>query len=66
MTAAGDGRADVGVGVLDGFGWRNAEELFKKIRASGDVELFGENAEGIFTGDEMDAGDALVRFEGAG
>lgn len=63
VAAAGNGRADIGVGVLDGFGWRCPEELFEEIGAAGDAELFGEDAEGVFAGDEVDAGDAVVGFE---
>ena len=35
MAAAGDGGADVGVGVLDGLGGRGAEQLFEQIVAAG-------------------------------
>ena len=65
MAAAGNGRADVGVGVLDGLGGRCPEELFEEIGAAGDVEFFGEDAERILAGDEVDTGDAVVGFEGA-
>lgn len=64
MAAAGDGCAYVFVGVLDGFLWLGAEEFFREAVAAGDIEFFGEDAEGVFTGDEMDAGDAVVGFEG--
>lgn len=66
MAAAGDGRADVGVGVLDGFGGGGgAEEFFEEIGAAGDLQLFGQDAERVFAGDEMDVGYAVVGFEGA-
>jgi hypothetical protein len=44
MAAAGDGRADVGVGVLDYFLRGGAEELFEQIGAAGDAEFFGQHA----------------------
>jgi hypothetical protein len=65
MAAAGDGRADIGVGVLHGLGRRGAEKFFEEIVAAGDAEFFGENAEGVFGGDEVDAGYAVIGFEGA-
>ena len=65
MAAAGDGSADIGVGELDYFLRRGAEELFEQIGAAGDAEFFGENAEGVFGGDEVAAGYAVIGFEGA-
>ena len=65
MAAAGDGRADIGVGVLDGFRRNGTEEFFKEIGAAADAEFFGKDAEGVFAGDEVDAGDAVVGFERA-
>ena len=65
MAAAGDGRADVGVGVLDGFDWLCAEKFFQEVDTTGDVEFFGEDAEGVFACDEVDTGDSGVGLEGA-
>ena len=65
MAAAGNGSADVGVGKLQSFGRRCTEELFEQIGAAGDAKFFGENAERVFRGDEVDPRDALVGFEGA-
>jgi hypothetical protein len=65
VAAAGNGSADVGVGELDYFLRRGAEELFEQIGAAGDAEFFGEDAERVFRGDKVDTGDAGVGFEGA-
>jgi hypothetical protein len=51
--------------VLDDLRGGLAEEFFRKVSAAGDAELFGEDAEGVFRGDKMDAGDARVGVEGA-
>ena len=65
MAAAGDGSADVGVGELYGLGGGCGEQFFDEIVAAGDAEFFGEDAEGVFRGDEMDARDAVVGFQRA-
>jgi hypothetical protein len=65
MAAAGDGRADVGVGELRGFGGRGAEELLEQVGSAGDTEFLGKDAERVFGSNKVDAGDAVVGFEGA-
>jgi hypothetical protein len=65
VAAAGDGSADVSVEKLHGFGRRGAEELLEQIGAAGDAELLGKDAERVFRGDKVDAGDSVVGFEGA-
>jgi hypothetical protein len=65
VAAGGDGRADVGVRELRGFRGRGAEKLFDEIVAAAQAEFFGEDAQRIFRDDEVDAGDAVVGFEGA-
>jgi hypothetical protein len=65
MTATGDRRANVGVGVLDGLGRRGAEKLLEQIRAAGDAEFLGQNAQRVFRCDKVDTGDALVGFKDA-
>ncbi len=65
MAAAGDGGADVEVGVQNGLYGRGAEELFEQVGAAGEAEFFGEDAERVLRGYEVDASDAGVGFEGA-
>ena len=65
MTATGDRRANVGVGVLDSLGRSSAEKLFQQISPAGDAEFFGENAQRVFRCNKMDPGNALVCFERA-
>ena len=65
VAAAGDVGAYVGFGVLlDLRGW-GAEEFFCEVVAAAEVELFGEDAEGVFADDEIDFGDAIVLHGGA-
>jgi hypothetical protein len=63
MTAAGDRRTNVRIGVLDGLGRRSPEEFFQQISPAGDAEFLGQNAQRIFGGNKMDAGDPLVSFK---
>jgi hypothetical protein len=65
MTAAGDGSADIGVGELNDFLRRCAEQFFQEIGAARNTEFLGEDAERVFGGDKMDAGDAGVGVESA-
>ncbi len=65
MAAAGDGCAYVFIGVLRGLFGFGAQEFFYEAVAAGDVEFFGYDSERIFRGYEVDAGDAVVGFEGA-
>ncbi len=65
VAAAGDVGADVGFSVLLELGARGAEEFFGEVVAAAQVELFGEDAEGVFGGDEVDFGDAGVGGERA-
>ena len=37
-----------------------AEQLFDEVVAAADIKLFGKHAQGVFRGQEMHAGDALV------
>jgi hypothetical protein len=65
VAAAGDVGANVGFGVLlDLWGW-GAEEFFYEVVAAAEMELFGEDAEGVFADDEIDFGDAIVLHGGA-
>jgi len=63
VGAGGDVGADVFVGVLLDLGGRLAEEFFYEIVAAGELELFGEDAEGGCGDDEIDVGDARVGGE---
>jgi hypothetical protein len=63
MASAGDGRADVGIGVLDYFLGFGREQFLDKIVAAGEVEFFGQDAERVFRSDKMHAGNALIGFE---
>jgi hypothetical protein len=65
IAAAGNRGSYVVLGVLRNFRGGLAEEFFSEMVAAGDAELFGEDAEGIFRGHKMDAGDAGVGIEGA-
>ena len=65
VAAAGDVGSDVGFGVVVEFGGGGAEEFFGEIGAAAEVELFGEDSEGVFGSDEVDFGDAWVGSEGA-
>ena len=65
VAAAGDGGSDVVFGVLRNFRGGLTEKFFCEIGAARDAQLFGEDAEGVFRGDEMDAGDPVVGVEGA-
>lgn len=65
MTAAGNRRADVGIGVLDDLFGRRAEQLFEQIRPAGDAEFLRKHAQRTLRCDKMDALDALVGFERA-
>ena len=65
MAAAGDGCADIGVGVLDYFLRRGAEELFQALRAATHPKFLCNHTQRVFRGDKMDPGDAGVGFEGA-
>jgi hypothetical protein len=65
VAAAGDGCADVGIGVLDRLLRSEAEKFFAEIGAAGDAKFFRDDAEGVFAGDEMDAGDTVIGFKGA-
>jgi len=42
-----------------------SDQFFHEVVAAGDGEFLGEDAEGVFRGDEMDAGYAVVGIEGA-
>ena len=66
-AAAGDGGADVGLGVLGDFGgaWSAPRSFSDEAVASAELHLFGEDAQGGFAGDEVDVGDAGVGVEGA-
>lgn len=63
IAAAGDGGSYVVFGVLRDFRGGVAEQFFREIGTAGDAELFGENAEGVFRRNKMDAGDAVVGVE---
>ncbi len=65
MAAAGDGRANVGVSVLDYFPGFGGEQFLDKIVAAGDAEFFGENAQRVFRSDKVNTDNALVGFERA-
>ena len=52
--------------MLDGFRRSGVEELFEQVGTAGDAEFFGEDAERVFGGDEVDAGDAGSRTRGRG
>jgi hypothetical protein len=65
MASAGDRSADVGVGELDSLLRCGAEEFFQQIRSARDAEFFRKDAERVFRGDKMDAGDAGVGLKGA-
>ena len=65
VAAAGDVGSDVGFGVVVEFGGGGAQEFFREVGAAAEVELFGEDAEGVFRGDEVDFGYAGVGGEGA-
>src|ERR1700678_3550406 len=65
MAAPGDGCADVGVRVLVNFYGRRVEQPFKQVVSARNAEFFGEDAERILAGDEVDPRDAGVGFEGA-
>ena len=52
------------LGVLDDFARTcRAEQLFDQAIAAAELHLLGEDAEGGFRGDEVDAGDARVGVE---
>ena len=53
VAAAGDVGADVGFGVVLEFGAGGAEEFFGEVVAAAEVKFFGEDAEGVFGGDEV-------------
>ena len=60
VAAAGDVGAYVGFSVLfDLWGW-SAEKFFYEVVAAAEMELFGEDAEGVFADDEIDFGDAII------
>ena len=63
MAAACNGRADIGVGMLNGFLRGGAEQLFQQICTAGNVEFFGEDAQRVLRRDKMHAGDARVGFQ---
>ena len=65
VAATGDVGAYVGFGMLVDLGGRDAEEFFYEVVATAEVELFGEDAEGVFADDEIDFGDAIVLHSGA-
>src|SRR5262249_31213076 len=65
VAAAGDVGADVGFGVVGGFGAGDAEEFFYEGVAAAEVELVGEDAESVFADDEIDSGDTMVLRGGA-
>jgi hypothetical protein len=65
IASAGDVGSDVGFGVLFDFRGGSAEKLFCEVIAAAEVELFGEDAEGVFADDEIDFGDAIVLHSGA-
>src|SRR6266436_9168439 len=64
VAAAGDVGAYVGFGVLPDLGGWGAEEFFCEVVAAAEMELFGEDAEGVFADDEIDFGDAIVLHGG--
>jgi hypothetical protein len=65
MAAAGNGCADVGVGELNDFLRRCAEQFFQEIGAARNAEFLGENAERIFRSDKVNPGDTFVGVESA-
>ena len=65
VAAAGDVGADVGFGVLLDLVGGGAEEFFGEVVAAAELQLFGEDAEGVLGGDEVDVCDASVGDEGA-
>ena len=65
VAAAGDVGAYVGFSVLLDLGRWGAEEFFCEVVAAAEVELFGEDAEGVFADDEIDFSDAIVLYGGA-
>ena len=64
MAAAGDGRADIGVGCWTVFVAR-LPKFFEEIAAARRAEFFGDHAQRILRGDEMNLADALIGFESA-
>ena len=63
IASAGDAGADVGVGVLVEFGDGSTDEFFCETVAAAQAQLFGEDAKGVFRGDEVDVSDAFVSGE---
>ena len=45
--------------------YRRAQQLFEQVGAAGDAEFLGQDAQRIFRGDKMNAGDALIGFKRA-
>src|SRR5207247_1792675 len=54
VAAAGDVGSDVGVGMLLDLWGGAAEEFFGEVIAAAQMELLGEDAEGVLRGDEVD------------
>ena len=65
VAAGGNGRTDVGVGVLHRFCGRAVEQFFEEVVAARQAQLFGQHAERVLRGHKVDAGYSSVRFQGA-
>ena len=64
IGAAGDVRADVGIGLLVNFAFASADELTNEVATAAKTELFRHDSKGTVRGDEVYGLDALVAFDG--
>ena len=60
IAAAGDGRANVGVGVLHRFHRRRAKQLFEQTVAAAQSEFLDQHTQRVFRCHKMNVGHAFV------